>query len=293
MHRLRSTARPLRWAIAATVALALVTPIAWATATAAAAPAAAQAACDKPVYLTFDTGHMAIAPLVARVLDAHGVKASFFMANEPTQPRSVGGTSLDATWAPWWKARAAEGNAFGSHTWDHWVWQRDTAEGRFIVKATAGPRAGQRFEVTPQQYCEQITRVAQWFKAQTGQDLMPVFRAPGGRTSPHLLAAAHACGYTELNWSPAGFLGDELPSDRYPNAQLLQQALRDIRPGDVLLAHLGIWSRRDAWAPAVLEPLITGLQQRGFCFRTLREHPEYPTFTHLRTTLVGYGGGAR
>jgi peptidoglycan/xylan/chitin deacetylase (PgdA/CDA1 family) len=25
----------------------------------------------------------------------------------------------------------------------------------------------------------------------------------------------------------------------------------------------------------VLEPLITGLQQRGFCFRTLREHPGY------------------
>jgi peptidoglycan-N-acetylmuramic acid deacetylase len=25
----------------------------------------------------------------------------------------------------------------------------------------------------------------------------------------------------------------------------------------------------------VLEPLVQGLQQRGFCFRTLRDHPQY------------------
>ena len=48
-----------------------------------------------------------------------------------------------------------------------------------------------------------------------------------------------------------------------------------MRSGDILLAHLGIWSRKDPWAPAVLEPLIMGLKQRGFCFRTLREHPDY------------------
>ena len=28
-------------------------------------------------------------------------------------------------------------------------------------------------------------------------------------------------------------------------------------------------------APTVLEPLIVGLKQQGFCFRTLREHPQY------------------
>jgi hypothetical protein len=26
-------------------------------------------------------------------------------------------------------------------------------------------------------------------------------------------------------------------------------------------AHLGIWSRKDPWAPAVLEPLIVGLKE--------------------------------
>ena len=79
----------------------------------------------------------------------------------------------------------------------------------------------------------------------------------------------------DLHVDPAGFLGDELPSERYPNAQLLKQALNRVRAGDILLAHLGIWSRKDPWAPAVLEPLIVGLKQRGLCFATLREHPEY------------------
>jgi hypothetical protein len=66
-----------------------------------------------------------------------------------------------------------------------------------------------------------------------------------------------------------------LPSDKFPNPQLLERALRDIRAGDVLVAHLGIWSRQQAWAPAVLEPLIVGLKARGLCFATLREHPQF------------------
>ena len=99
--------------------------------------------------------------------------------------------------------------------------------------------------------------------------MSPIFRAPAGRTSPKLLAAARACGFEHVGWSEAGFLGDELPSDRYPNKTLLDQALKNIRAGDILLAHLGIWSRQDPWAPAVLEPLVVGLKQRGFCFKTL------------------------
>ena len=65
------------------------------------------------------------------------------------------------------------------------------------------------------------------------------------------------------------------PAKPSPTQQLLARALRDVRSGDILLAHLGIWSRKDPWAPAVLEPLIVGLKDRGFCFRTLREHPGY------------------
>jgi len=230
------------------------------------------AACAKPVYLTFDTGHMGVAPLVAEVLQRQQVRVTFFLANERTL---TGGGSLDDSWAPWWRARAAEGHAFGSHTWDHGVWQADRADGRLVLKPTMGPQTGQRLALSAAEYCAELKRPADRFTAITGQAMGPWFRAPGGRTSPALLAAGQACGFRHVGWSPAGFLGDELSSERFPNDQLLAKALRDIRPGDILLAHLGIWSRRDPWAPAVLEPLISGLKARGFCFATLAEHPTY------------------
>ena len=64
-------------------------------------------------------------------------------------------------------------------------------------------------------------------------------------------------------------MGDELDSGRFPNALLLAKASDGIQDGDIAMAHLGIWSRKEAWAPAVLEPLIDNLKQRGFCFATL------------------------
>jgi peptidoglycan/xylan/chitin deacetylase (PgdA/CDA1 family) len=120
-----------------------------------------------------------------------------------------------------------------------------------------------------------LNQAAQRLQDITGKPPLPLFRAPGGKTSPRLLAAAKSCGYAHVGWAPAGFLGDELASEQFSNPALLNKALRDIRRGDILMAHLGIWSRKDAWAPAVLEPLITGLQAKGFCFETLRTHPAY------------------
>ncbi|GAA4335465.1 polysaccharide deacetylase family protein [Pigmentiphaga soli] len=239
----------------------------------AAAPAPAPAACAKPVYLTFDTGHMGVADLIAQVLDRQHVHATFFLANEPARG---GGSSLDDHWAAWWRARAAEGHAFGSHTYDHVYWQGDAGADTFRFKPQFGAAAGKRETWNIDRYCAELDQSADRFRAMTGQAMLPLFRAPGGKTSPALLRAVEQrCGYRHVGWADAGFLGDELPSDRYPNATLLQRALRNIKAGDILMAHLGIWSRRDPWAPAVLEPLIAGLKQKGFCFATLAEHPAY------------------
>jgi peptidoglycan/xylan/chitin deacetylase (PgdA/CDA1 family) len=143
------------------------------------------------------------------------------------------------------------------------------------VRPSAGRNAGQDFTWTAAEYCAEIGRAARRLQEITGRKPLPLYRAPGGKTSPRLLEAAKSCGYAHVGWAPAGFLGDELPSEVAGNQQLLRKALRDIRPGDILLAHLGIWSRQDPWAPAVLEPLITGLKAKGFCFATLRDHPSY------------------
>jgi peptidoglycan/xylan/chitin deacetylase (PgdA/CDA1 family) len=242
--------------------------------TLAASAALAQPACDKPVYLTLDTGHMGVANLIADVLNRQHVKVTFFAANEKTRE---GDGSLGDFWAPWWRARAAEGHEFASHTFDHVYWRADLPgePPRFRVRATAGPQAGVDHAWTAAEYCAEIDRSSRRLQELTGRKPLPLYRAPGGKTSPRLLAAARGCGYQHVGWAPAGFLGDELPSESASNQALLQKALRDVRPGDILLAHLGIWSRKDPWAPAVLEPLIVGLKAKGFCFATLRDHPSY------------------
>ncbi|HSV78299.1 MAG TPA: polysaccharide deacetylase family protein [Ramlibacter sp.] len=230
--------------------------------------------CARPVYLTFDTGHMGVAPLVADVLSRNNVKVTFFAANEKTRE---GDGSLGKHWAGWWRARAAEGHEFASHTWNHTYWRADLPgePQRFRVRPSSGPDAFVDRSWTGAEYCAEIEQAARRLEELTGRKPLPLFRAPGGKTSPQLLKTAQACGYRHVGWSPSGFLGDELPSETASNDQLLKKALREVRTGDILVAHLGIWSRKDPWAPAVLEPLIVGLKARGFCFATLREHPAY------------------
>ncbi len=228
-------------------------------------------ACNGTVYLTLDTGNMRDAELIADILKRQQVKATFFLANEKTPQ---GDYSLDARWAPYWKARMSEGHAFGSHTWDHGVFSSDLAQGRVHYRPLFGAQAGKTLVFDASAVCAELERVNHRFEQMTGRALNGYWRAPGGHTTPNALAAAKACGYKHVGWSAAGFLGDELPSEKFPNQMLLQNALRDIRAGDILLAHLGIWSRKEPYAP-MLEPLIAGLKQRGFCFATLREHPDF------------------
>ena len=41
-----------------------------------------------------------------------------------------------------------------------------------------------------------------------------------------------------------------------------------LKDGDIVMAHLGIWSRQEPFAPALNE-LLSRLQAKGFCFATL------------------------
>jgi peptidoglycan/xylan/chitin deacetylase (PgdA/CDA1 family) len=233
---------------------------------------AAEGACKATVYLTFDTGSQSQADFIAQTLNKHQVKATFFLANEKTVN---GDFSLDPSWAAYWKARVAEGHAFGTHTFDHVYVRRDLPDGRIEVKPQFGAQAGKTLAWTPQQYCDELKRVDRRFHELTGVALDPLWRAPGGRLTLHLRAAGEACGYAHVGWAAAGFSGDELPSEKWSNDTLLKRALNGLKDGDIFMAHLGIWSRKDPWAPAVLDPLITGLKQKGFCFATLRTHPDY------------------
>lgn len=255
---------------------------------------AAAAGCAGTVYLTLDTGNMSQAEAIAAILRRHEVKATFFLANERT-PR--GDFSLDDGWSAYWKARAAEGHAFGSHTYDH-VYLREAAAGRaaarvaphdgrrhdgtrrdgsrqgeaappvFLARPQFGADAGRTLTWDGAALCSELRRVDARLRELAGRGLDPLWRAPGGRAPAAAMQAARDCGFTHVHWAPAGFLGDELPSETHSNEHLLEQALARVRDGDVLMAHLGIWSRREPFAP-MLDPLIAGLKRRGLCFATL------------------------
>ncbi|WP_059413368.1 polysaccharide deacetylase family protein [Cupriavidus basilensis] len=288
-----SRPRPARAAIRAAAGLAAAGLALAAGLAGAAAPAAAGAGAQScragTLYLTFDTGSMSQAALIADTLRRHHVKATFFLANEPTVNKD---SSLDPGWAPYWKTLAADGHVFGSHTFDH-VYLRGTRDGKVTMRPQFGAQAGQDVAMDQQGFCAELKRSAQALHSLSGATMSPLWRAPGGHTAPQTLQWAEQCGFKHVGWAPAGFLGDELSSERFPNKALLARALRDLRDGDITMAHLGIWSRKDPWAPAVLEPLISGLERKGFCFATLREHPAYREWFRAQAATVAAGGAGR
>jgi peptidoglycan/xylan/chitin deacetylase (PgdA/CDA1 family) len=216
------------------------------------------AACAGTIYLTLDTGNMSQAERIAAILKKQGVKATFFLANENT---FRGDHALDPTWGSYWRALAGDGHAFGSHTWRHGKFLRDTKDTAVLYGVDKEP--AERLDAAG--VCAELNRVNAAFETLTGRKLDALWRAPGGRTTPFALKSAEQCGYRHVGWANAGFLGDELSSEKYPNDVLLNRALTRIRDGDILMMHLGIWSRQDPFAP-MLDPLIAGLKQRGFCF---------------------------
>lgn len=243
-----------------------------AAASAASSVSPASAACPdgrEPIYLTFDTGSQSQAMVIHDVLKKYEVRATFFLANEKTVR---GDWSLDPSWAAYWKLLASEGHAFGTHTFDHVYYRGDVGSHDVAVRPQFGARSGQTINWDSTRYCAELDRVAKRFDDLTGQPLDAFWRAPGGKTSQRLIAFGRSCGYRHFGWSAAGFLGDELPSDKYPNAMLLARALHTLKAGDIAMAHLGIWSRKEPLAP-ILDPLIAGLKAQGHCFATLRDYP--------------------
>ncbi len=217
------------------------------------------AQCSGTLYLTIDTGSMSQAEFIAKTLRKHNVKATFFLANEKTYRNDW---TLDESWASYWQGLVHDGHAFGTHTWRHGYFRADSGP---LVKYIVN---GKPELLDKAAVCGELDRVNERFRKMTGRPLDPFWRAPGGAVTPNVLRMAAACGYQSVGWSKAGLLGDELPSDRFPNSLLVARAEKDLKDGDILLMHTGIRSRKDPFAPA-LDELLTRLQRKGFCFATV------------------------
>ncbi len=217
--------------------------------------------CAGNIYLTLDTGNMSQAEAIAKTLNDEKITATFFLANELTYRHDH---ALDDSWGDYWRARVAEGHVFGNHTWSHAYARRD--ENKKLALQTVD---GKAIQLDQKQFCAELRQVDDAFHKLSGRHLSGLWRAPGGRTTQNSIRWAASCGYPlHVGWDEAGLLGDELPSEPYPNALLLERALKSIQAGDVLLLHLGIRSRQQPLAP-ILKPLIQGLKARGLCFATL------------------------
>ena len=227
-----------------------------------AVPAAEAQECAGKLYLTIDTGSMKPAKEIQAILRKHQVRATFFIANERTWR---GDTALEAAWAPYWKSLAEDGHAFGTHTWRHWYFSADGPDKVLYVN-----RGKTREWLNQDQFCRELGRVGEVFQQMTGTKMQPIWRAPGGQLTSRTQQFAKSCGYEHIGWSPAGFLGDELPSSTHPNRVLLRKALTNLKGGDILMMHLGIRSRTDPFWP-MLDPLLAGLKKKGFCFATFGE----------------------
>ncbi len=229
---------------------------------------AAENQCKGTVYLTIDTGHMGPAEEMAMIMKRHNVKATFFLSNEKTQR---GDTSLDPSWTAFWKARVDEGHAFGTHTWRHWYFRGDVGPDK-VRFVPWGAKDGEMLDKT--QVCTELKKSEDSFKRMTGRGFDGIWRAPGGKLTVNTVRFAEACGFRHVAWSPAGLSGDELSSEKFPGDKLVANQLRNIKDGDILLWHLGIWSRKEPLYPK-LDVLIGGLKQKGFCFATIPTHPDF------------------
>ena len=228
--------------------------------------ATAHAACSGTLFLTLDTGHMEPANAIADILAKHQVKATFFLANEKTKS---GGFTLDNEQKPFGQRLTKDGHAFGSHTWDHSYFRCDVGTDK-VSYIPWGKTAKEGHTLDRAGVCAELKKSEDRFREMTGRGYDGLWRAPGGKTTQRVLAYAKSCGYTHVGWADAGFLGDELSSEAYPNDALLKRALANLRDGDIVMAHLGIWSRKEPFWP-MLDPLIAGLKAKGFCFATIPE----------------------
>ena len=232
----------------------------------------AQDACQ-PLYLVFAAGDMHSARQIAPVLQRAQVKATFFAGNSPTEE---GDSVLSRQWGEWWRQIANDGHALAVQPWDLPLLRGDLPPkrgGGFRVKVQAGVLAGRDFTWDGDKYCKALKEATEWMSFYGGRDALPLFHAPGGVMTPKLEKVTRACGYAHVSW-PAHFIA----GDGTSGEEALRRAFagENVQPGAILLAHMGAWGgQSDEEVVTAFGQLLDGLKERGYCFKTLDEHPDY------------------
>ena len=186
----------------------------------------------KRVALTLDDGPSGtFTPQVLDTLERLGVRATFFLNGEQIEKHPRAARSI-----------VAAGHDVGNHSYSH-----------------------QRMLLRSQQWLAEEVESTDALIRASGYTGEIHFRPPYGKrllTLPIYLARTNRLTVT---WDVDG--------DPYPMSDtatdIVQRVLRDVQPGSIILLHV-MWRQRQASRDA-LEPIILGLQSRGYEFVTLTE----------------------
>lgn len=183
---------------------------------------------DNSVALTIDDGpHPLITPLFLDILRKHRTHATFFVVGQKVEE------------CPELLRRTVEeGHEVGNHTYSH-------------------PRLSHVSEV---EALTQMRACALAVGKVSGQP-MHLVRPPGGGIAAHVLKAATAANCTVVLWTHN--TNDWTLTDPQ---QIAANALRDLKPGSIILMHQG-----DMESVHALELILSGIEERGLRVATVGE----------------------
>jgi peptidoglycan-N-acetylglucosamine deacetylase len=194
---------------------------------------------EKIVALTFDAGSdRGYAEQILNTLNTKGVKADFGMTGvwAERNPDLV-------------KRMVNEGHHLMNHSWDH-----PSFTGRSTNTAP----------ISSAQRRDQLVRTENLIRQQTGVELKPYFRPPYGDYDDSVLRDLEANGYTiNVMWTI-----DTLGWNGLTAAQINQRVFNNLKPGAIILMHVGAASQDAAALPA----MIDGLRDRGYRFVTVKQY---------------------
>ena len=190
----------------------------------------------RTVALTFDAGaDRGYAALILTVLERSHLRATFGMTGLWAR------SNPDLT-----KRMARDGDVLVNHTYDHRSFTG--------LSTRTAP-------LSPPQRSWEIDAADRIVRSLTHRSTKPYFRPPFGDYDPATLTQLRRLGYRYMvMWTL-----DSLGWEHLPATTILQRCLHGVAPGSIVLMHVGSQSQ-DAFA---LQPLIRGLQRRGYRFVTV------------------------
>jgi peptidoglycan/xylan/chitin deacetylase (PgdA/CDA1 family) len=205
----------------------------------------------REVVLSFDAGSSDRGALeILDTLRARGIRTTIFLTGEfirkyPDIARRI----------------AADGHEAGNHTDDH----------PHLTTYAENGRQATRRGVTREFLVGELERADQAYRAATGREMAPVWRAPFGEENAEIRTWAAAAGWAHVGWTQGiesgldslDWVADPASPRFHSSESIVRRLLSRASNGGIILMHLGTDREHDPVA-AHLSELLDGLTREGF-----------------------------